>query len=402
MTKLTKEVKKYIRDSFYKTTGKQGYLVYHRVEDDTIIDNATIKSLVRMRIEVVGNGDDSLKDSLDGVILATVPLIRRVIYKPIIGGSYNHLIDRSSVTLDYNLNTYKPSVYQIETLKQGGIPDIFDCYLKRLFPDDDIRMGLLYWLAGLIHKPHELYGFAPVLVGASGTGKSFLIDSVIKPLIGNVNYQRIGMHQLVGKFNIGMSTVGLIYCDELKKGAGVNNSLLNNIGNKTVAVENKGEDVRTESVTASFIFTSNFKEPFEQDENLRRRMKLLPYIEHKDSVNETARFIGDLVKFIESDDGLMKFSEYLLKLSKENVQHNRISQLLTVKHEATMEEKTLKAIVEAGNIVYTENLKVELGIPKDGNSAVITKVLKNNGYKSIGSRNNPVTRKKSRCWAIYS
>ena len=402
MTKLTKEVKKYIRDSFYKTTGKQGFLVYHRVEDDTIIDNATIKSLVRMRIEAVGNGGDSLKDSLDGVILAAVPLIRRVIYKPIIGGSNNHLIDRSSVTLDYNLNTYKPSIYQIETLEQGGIPDIFDCYLKRLFPDDNIRMGFLYWLAGLIHKPHELYGFAPVLVGASGTGKSFLIDSIIKPLLGDSNYQRISMHQLSSKFDIGVSTTSLIFCDELKKGAGVNNNLLNLIGNQTIAVENKGEDVRTEKVTASFIFSSNFRVPFDQDENLRRRMKLLPYIEHKDSVNETARFIGDLVKFIESDDGLMRLSEYLLKLSKNNVGHNRISQLLTVKHEVTMEEKTLKAVIEAGDIVFTENIKTELGIPKDGNSAGITKVLKNNGYESIGSRHNPATSKKSRCWRISS
>lgn len=395
MFKLQKEVKQYIKESFYKITNKQGFLVYHRVEDDTTIHNSAIQNLVWWKIGCIDI--ECERTVVNGVILSAVPMIRSIIYKPVINS--RHLIDKSSATLDYNLNTYKPSVYQTETSSKNSMPTLFDCYFKRLFPDDDVREGFLYWLAGLVHKPNKPYAFAPVLVGASGTGKSFLIDSVIKPLIGDSNYQRITMHQLNGRFGIGVSTVSLIYCDELKKDKGAKNNLLSNIGNKGIAVENKGENVTTENVTASFIFSSNYKEPFEPDENLRRRMKLLPYIEHKDNMGETSKFIGELAEFIESYDGLMELNRYLLKLSNAKVSHNRISQQLTIKHKVTMEDKTLKAIMDAGDIVFTESIKVELGIPKNGSSSVITKVLKGNGYKAIGSRINPLTGKKSRCWA---
>ncbi|MBA6265411.1 primase-helicase family protein [Colwellia sp. Bg11-12] len=392
MFKLPKEVKSYIEKSFYKVTNKQGYLVYLRVEDDTTINYGVIQSLVRRRIDVIDN-----KEEVDTEILSTVPMVRRVIYKPVI--SAGHLIDRSVTTLDYNLNTYKPSIFQLEKSSELVIPDMFDLYFKRLFPDDDIRMGVLCWLAGLVHKPQDVFGFAPVLVGDSGTGKSFLIDSIVKPLIGDSNYQRISMHQLKGKFAIGASKKSLIFCDELQTGA--QNNLLNLIGNKTVVVEEKGKDATSEKITASFVFCSNLRIPFEQTENLYRRLKLLPYIEHKKSMSETKDFIGKLAKFIDCDDGLSKLNRYLLKLISDNKSQSLIAKLLTVKREPNMKEKTLKAILDAGDIVFTENIKAELGLSKDSNSSVITGVFRANGYISLGSRKNILTGRKSRCWANH-
>lgn len=388
MIKFKKEVNEYIKENFYKITNKQGYLVYHRNEDGTTVNFGYIQSLVRKKIDKI---DD--EDAVNAAILSTVPMIRKVIYKPIIGSS--HLIDRSAATLDYNLNTYKPSAYQGKKLERE-IPPVFDAYFKRLFPNDDIRKGVLYWLAGLVHKPDNVFGFAPVLVGDSGTGKSFLIDHIVKPLIGDTNYQRISMHQLKGKFDIGMSTRSLIYCDELQCGA--QNNLLSYIGNKTITIEEKGKDVTTELVTASFVFSSNKRAPFESAENLYRRLKLLPYIEHKDSMHETSVFIGELVRFIDKDDGLSKFSSYLLGLANQRKSNSDVFQLLTVKREMTLEDKTLKAVIEAGDIVFTENLKVELGLSPKDSSHAITRVLKINGYSNIGSRINQVTGKKSRCW----
>ncbi|MBA6379546.1 MULTISPECIES: primase-helicase family protein [unclassified Colwellia] len=392
MFKLPKEVKSYIEESFYKTTSKQGYLVYHRVEDDTNINYGEIQSLVRRRVDGIDN-----KEDVDAVILSAVPLVRKVIYKPVV--SNGHLIDKSVATLDYNLNTYKPSIFQLEKSSEQAIPDMFDLYFKRLFPDDVIRMGVLCWLAGLVHKPQDVFGFAPVLVGDSGTGKSFLIDSIVKPLIGDSNYQRISMHQLKGKFAIGASKKSLIFCDELQ--AGAQNNLLNLIGNEMVVVEEKGKDVASEKTTASFVFCSNLRIPFEQGENLYRRLKLLPYIEHKKSMSETKDFIGKLARFIDCDDGLSKLNSYLLKLINDNKSQNFIAKLLTVKREPNMKDKTLKAILDAGDIVFTENIKAELGLSKDSNSGEITGILRANGYIASGSRKNKITGKKSRCWVSY-
>jgi hypothetical protein len=392
MFKLPKEAGSYIEKSFYKVTNKQGYLVYLRVEDDTTINYGVIQSLVRGRFDGIEN-----KEEVDAVILSAVPLVRKVIYKPVVSNS--HLIDKSETTLDYNLNTYKPSTFQIEKSPESVIPDMFDLYFKRLFPDDDIRMGVLCWLAGLVHKPQDVFGFAPVLVGDSGTGKSFLIDSIVKPLIGDSNYQRISMHQLKGKFAIGASKKSLIFCDELQ--AGAQNNLLNLIDNKTVVVEEKGKDAVSEKTTASFVFSSNHRQPFEQAGNLFRRLKLLPYIEHKENTSETNAFIGKLVEYIECNDGLGKLNKYLLKLINDNKSQSNISKLLTVKREPSMKEKTLKVILDAGDIVFTENIKAKLGLSKDSDSNVITVTLRANGYVASGSRKNILTGRKSRCWVRH-
>ncbi len=158
------------------------------------------------------------------------------------------------------VNTYKP-VHAVAP-SHGDVSPLFQL-LAANFTDHDDRENLLSWMAANVQRPGQLIGWAPVLQGTQGCGKSILWERVLSYCLGEEYISAPSFRDLAQNHNGYMRDKLLICMDEMNKSgkrmdiAETAEYLKTFITNKNIPLREMRIDTRTVRNTANWFFTTN-------------------------------------------------------------------------------------------------------------------------------------------------
>lgn len=139
---------------------------------------------------------------------------------------------------------------------------IFTNYVHEVLAagDDTSYDWIMNWITDVLKYPSQKSGTAMVLVGLPGSGKSFLGNNVLRPIIGIDHSMQVNhITQITQQFNVDSSGKLLIQCDEAINSRRHEdaNKLKSLITDPTKRVEPKGVDAYEIENHSRFLFTSN-------------------------------------------------------------------------------------------------------------------------------------------------
>lgn len=152
-----------------------------------------------------------------------------------------------------------------------GVNALWDRHLEILFGSE---AGILrQWMAWLVQHPDQRIGWAPVLVGPEGCGKSILVKGLVACL-GERYVAEVGPSAFTDAFN-GHSEGKLLVVGEEIRVSGQNryqilDSLKTRITNDRIDVRRMHQDRKTIINTASYMFCSNHDDCLPLDSSGRR------------------------------------------------------------------------------------------------------------------------------------
>lgn len=141
----------------------------------------------------------------------------------------------------------------------------FKMYLRDVVCSSDMKLykWVTMWLADLFQNPASKPGTALVLVGAQGAGKSVLPENILRPIIGDAHFSKVGsVERLANKFNSHMSGKLLIQGEEVisSRRKADANTLKDSITSAKRTIEMKGRDSFEMDDFARYLFTSNHRD----------------------------------------------------------------------------------------------------------------------------------------------
>lgn len=145
------------------------------------------------------------------------------------------------------------------TPKKGDWSNIKSHFLDTICGGNDYHyMVLMTWIAHMIQRPWEKPGFAIVVSGGKGVGKT-LFTKILAAMVAPYSKMLVQGDQITGKFNTQLSENILTIANEAFFAGDTNSdSALKTLITETeMEVEGKGVDVKTVSNYTRIIFTSN-------------------------------------------------------------------------------------------------------------------------------------------------
>ena len=143
--------------------------------------------------------------------------------------------------------------------KAGKIDYLIEHIYETLSADDHVvGQYIENWIASMYQRPWENAGAAIVLFGKQGTGKSFFVNAIGKPL-GEHYMQITQTSHLTGKFNSHLERTLFLFSDEaVYAGDPKNESPLKAlITESKLAIERKGIDVRQQTNYLHIMMATN-------------------------------------------------------------------------------------------------------------------------------------------------
>lgn len=161
------------------------------------------------------------------------------------------------------VNTYKP-VHAVPP-SYGDVAPLFQL-LSANYPDHQDREHLLAWMAANVQRPGQIIGWAPVLQGTQGCGKSILWERVLTHCLGEEYIAAPSFRDLAQGHNGYMRDKLLICMDEMNKSgkrvdiAETAEYLKTFITNRNIPLREMRIDTRTVRNTANWFFTTNHQD----------------------------------------------------------------------------------------------------------------------------------------------
>lgn len=208
------------------------------------------------------------------------------------------------------VNTWHPP----QVRRKPGDAGPFLRHLAKLFPVEDDRQKLLYYLAGMVQSVGHKFQWAPLLIGVEGNGKTFL-SSCVAAALGTRYTHWPKASKLGAQFNKWMfGKVAYFVEDVYVKDADVLEELKPLITGERIEVEGKGVDQRTDEICGNFIFNSNRRDALRKTGNDRRYMVLWcaqQSAEDLASDGMTPDYFKDLYSWASARDGYAIVAEFL-------------------------------------------------------------------------------------------
>lgn len=235
--------------------------------------------------------------------------------------------------------------------------------LENLFKKDEYIEYFLNWVSCVVNTRQKL-GTCLIIRGTQGAGKNFLLDHILKPLVGENYAIEQDNDRLNSKFNAHLIESLIVCWNEIKgdfrDSSTTADKMKSLITESKIVLERKGQDVDTKTNTYfnSLIF-SNHSLPFQVDIDDRRftvietnSMNLTDYVFKKHGIKDS-EFESYIEKF---DNQVSSFLNYIVSLnysiskarksldteSKRGIAEASSSQLTKLKH--SLKARTPKSI----------------------------------------------------------
>lgn len=168
---------------------------------------------------------------------------------------------------------------------------------------------LTCWLAWPLQHPGQRVGYAYVVHGGQGTGKSMFFEQLMMRIYGPEHSIQIGQNELESKYTGWLSKKLFVVCNEVSTFANerkaTKNKLKSLITDGVFTIEEKFMPIRMEENHAQFVFLSNEMQPVVPESDDRR------YAIVEFDTKMTASYYEELVFEIQNG-GAEAFYHYLL------------------------------------------------------------------------------------------
>ncbi|CAN7194824.1 primase-helicase family protein [Massilia sp. LjRoot122] len=177
-------------------------------------------------------------------------------------------IVRAKGTRHRYVNTYREFVPEHPPCKLSAH---FLALLECMFPDHDERHTFTQYLAHMFQQPEVRPSWHPMLLSETGTGKGFLFNSILTPLLCKQTMLVKKYSELVGRFANAMDGTILVQLDDCKSGrADTQTQLKSLMTEERVLLEQKGLAAGMVTTYTRFILASNEEVPLNIDDTDRR------------------------------------------------------------------------------------------------------------------------------------
>lgn len=333
------------------------------------------------------------------------PLLQSVLRQRITYASTREFIPGGHRPLVYEadgvpvLNTWRP--YEPQAEATAGIDLLLWIeYLNRLFPDTGERHTVVQWLAHMFQHPEIKPSWHLILTSATGTGKGFLFDQVLSPLLNGQASLLSSYDRLTGQFSTVIADNMLVFLDDCRSNSkSLHTRLKSLLTERRQQIEEKQEQARMVSTYTRFILASNERRPIRFSPNEReRRWFAVRFMEHRHSPEETTEFIGRLAHWLNQDGSLDAIYWWLMAydLTGFNPNHCRVTDTLAEMQEQSrsMLDIGLSDWLESNRVFKMELLHLMFDAPAD----LIKHQLEEQGYRQSRIYTNGAGVDRSRYW----
>lgn len=189
------------------------------------------------------------------------------------------------------------------TTGSKDVSPLFLEYFERIVPDQDERHIFIQWLAHIFQKPQDRPSWHVILTSDTGTGKGFLIESILHPLLKHTStinsYSRV-----MTKFSTVLADNLLVLLDDPAQGSDDTQTQLKSLLSEERAYcEGKFMPGGMVQTYTRFILASNDPRPLRLDENERRWWSPAE-LNHRHDKVETQKFLETLANWLALDGSL--------------------------------------------------------------------------------------------------
>lgn len=297
------------------------------------------------------------------------------------------------------LNTWKPYEPQTET-DAGTDLSLWTEYLERLFPDTDERHTVVQWLAHIFQRPEEKPSWHLMLTSATGTGKGFLFQQILSPLLNHQAALLNDYSKLTNQFSTVIANNLLVFLDDCRSSSkSLHTRLKSLLTERRQQIEEKQEQARMVSTYTRFILASNERRPIRFSPNEReRRWFAVQFMEHRHNPEETGIFISRLSQWLMHDGSLDAVYWWLMAydLTGFNPHHCRATETLEEMQEQSrsMLDIELTDWLESNRVFKMESLRLLFDAPAD----LIKHRLEELGFRQSRINTNGAGVDRSRYW----
>lgn len=257
-------------------------------------------------------------------------------------------------------NTYKKYT---PTDINTGVSPLFLEYFERLIPDSAERDIFLQWLSHIFQKPDERPSWHVILCSEVGTGKGFLVESILQPLLFHTSVVS-SFSKVMGQFSTVLEDNLLVLLDDPAQGSEDTQTKLKSLLSEERAyTERKGLQGGMVKTYTRFILASNDARPLHLNENERRWWSPAPLV-HRHDKEETQKFITTLANWLKESGSLCKIYNWFLAYGLKDFNPKHIEQSANLKDMIGMSENVhaqfLKSFIsEPENTVFTHPELIE-------------------------------------------
>lgn len=170
----------------------------------------------------------------------------------------------------------------------GDITMFLD-HVNAMLPRGDDALILLCYLAALLQYPGRKFTWCPVIVGAEGNGKSWLVD-LMMAIIGHRYCYKPSTKDITSQFNAYEEGKLFLPIEEMKATNDILDTMKVSITNERVRIEAKGRDGHMAYNFANYVINTNHIDGVPVDENSRRFCMLVC---EQQTAKEVLRDFGD-------------------------------------------------------------------------------------------------------------
>lgn len=192
------------------------------------------------------------------------------------------------------------------------VSPLFSEYFERMIPNGDERHIFMQWLSHMFQRPLERPSWHVMLVSDVGTGKGFLVESILHPLLHHTSVVSSFSH-VMGRFSTMLADNLLVLLDDPAQGSDDTQTKLKSLLSEERAYcEPKGLQGGMVQTYTRFILASNDARPLHLDANERRWFSPAPLI-HLVDKQETQQFIQTLADWLALPGSLCAVYNWFLR-----------------------------------------------------------------------------------------
>ena len=225
------------------------------------------------------------------------------------------------------VNTYRKYT---PTTDSASVSPLFLEYLERLAPDPAERHIFTQWLSHIFQHPQERPSWHVMLCSDVGTGKGFLVESILHPLLHHTSVVS-SFSKVMGQFSTMLEDNLLVLLDDPAQGSDDTQTKLKSLLSEERAyTERKHQQGGMVRTYTRFMLASNDDRPLHLAENERRWYSPAPLI-HRHDKEETQRFIKTLADWLALPGSLCAVHNWFMSYSLEGFNPKHIDQSANLK-----------------------------------------------------------------------